>query len=162
MGTEYRSITINAGKQAVALALAALVAVFVVQVTSVAIVGIMPKIEGRFYPVVQNVIVDQLELELELEMDTEHDSIELTGSFEKIRDCVFLDLLVIYQTPDGGEVGVPVRFTEGTLYRGAGIHDYGPWEVDLSVHQFTSNTVVEAYHQCHPFWVTVTRFHPPR
>jgi len=153
MDTERRkSMKQSAGRQAILLGVAGVLSFAAIQLVTGAI---GPRLEGRLFPVVENVEVQQIE------ESPCGDCISITGTFEKVRECVFLDLLVVYRTPTGGEVGVPVRFTEGTMYRGEGVHEYGPWEVDLSARQFEESTVVEAFHQCHPFWVAVTRFHPP-
>lgn len=120
-----------------------------------ATVVIGPRLEGRLFPVVDQVTIT------DVKQSGCGDCVSISGHFHKVRECTFLDLLVVYQVPNGGRVGVPVRFTQGAIVRGAGIHDFGPWEIDLSVRQFEENTIVEAFHQCHPFWVTVTRFHPP-
>lgn len=153
MDKERRTLmAVRVKHQLFLLFIAGLVAFFLIQLVTI-VIG--PRLEGRLFPVVDQVTIT------DVEESGCGDCVSISGHFEKLRECTFLDLLVVYQVPNGGRVGVPVRFTNGTIVRGEGIHDFGPWEIDLSVRQFEDNTVVEAFHQCHPFWVTVTRFHPP-
>ncbi len=147
-----RAISLGVRHQLILASLAFAMAFSIIQLTTL-VLG--PRIEGRLFPVVNNVVID------DLRESTCGNCIIVTGTFDKLRECTFLDLLVVYRTPDGGEVGVPVRFTEGVLVRDTGVQEFGPWEIDLSPRQFEQSTIVEAYHQCHPFWVTVTRFYPP-
>ena len=154
MDKEHRTLmAIKVKHQLLLLFIAGVTAFFLVQLTTI-VIG--PRFEGRLFPVIGQVEITDVE-----ESKCE-DCVSISGRFEKLRECTFIDLLVVYQVPNRGHVGVPVRFTNGPIVRGEGAHHFGPWEIDLSVRQFEENTIIEAFHQCHPFWVTVTRFHPPR
>lgn len=153
MGKKHRwTITLGFRHQLILASIGFAMSLSIIQLTTL-VLG--PRIEGRLFPVVGDVVITS-----QAEVDCGN-CISLFGTFQKLRECTFLDLLVIYQTPDKGEVGVPVRFTNGAVVRTEGLHSFGPWEVDLSPRQFEQSTIVEAYHECHPFWVTVTRFYPP-
>lgn len=135
------------------LCAAASVALGLIQLATV-VIG--PHLEGRLFPVIDQVTITDLQ-----NGSGCSDCISVSGHFEKLRECTFLGLLAVYQVSSGGRVGVPVRFAQGAAARDKGTHDFGPWEIDLSARQFEENTIVETFHQCHMFWVTVTRFHPP-
>ena len=140
-------------RQLFLLCIAAFVALGLIQLVTV-VTG--PRLEGRLFPVIDQITITDIQ-----NGGGCTDCISVSGHFEKLRECTFLDLLVVYQVPNGGRVGVPIHFTRGPVVRDKGTHDFGPWEIDLSARQFEENTIVEAFHQCHMFWVTVTRFHPP-
>lgn len=88
------------------------------------------------------------------------DGMLLTGSFYKARECRFLSIEAVLYNVRGDSVRVPVIIREGTKLRSNGVHEFGPWIVDVSPLEFKFNTIMEVTHSCHPFFDTVTKFHP--
>lgn len=83
----------------------------------------------------------------------------ITGSADKLRDCVFMDLHWYLADPlSGRSVRLDKRFLEGTKIRPEGGFTFGPWLVKTTPELLMSNTYAEAIHRCHPFWYTRTLF----
>lgn len=113
-----------------------------------------PIIEGRLLPVVKDTQIVTVSPEGLFKS-------RIWGSSHKIRErCQFKRLEWLYAPEQGTPVTAPVSFLAGTKSRGEGIFDFGPWVVDIADDKIKDESLVYAYHQCHPFWLTETQFYP--
>ena len=112
-----------------------------------------PIIEGKFFPVVKNTkitIVVQESLRTTI----------ITGESYRIRDCDFRGLEIYKEGVSGGASLVPLEILEPTKTRGLGLFTFGPWRVGLTADEIASLGYSIAYHRCHPFYLTQSRFYP--
>ncbi len=106
-------------------------------------------IEGWFYPVTTKATAIRIT----------HDNWKtssVNGEYIKIRECEFIDLTWYSKKLKSF---VPVQFP-GLYSRRVGRHVFNNLRVDMPHDQVLENSVVHAYHRCHPFWVTITDVFP--
>lgn len=110
-------------------------------------------VEGRLYPVVDNVELTRAVLA----SDT---TTRIWGAFEKRRDCAFVRVEWWIGSPKSGSQ-VSVVFEEAAKDRNDGRQYFGPWLVRVPTDVFPFTTAI-AVHRCHPFWETRTVFLQPQ
>lgn len=108
-----------------------------------------PVIETRFFPVVDNVQIEDLK---------RHDEgVSFYVRFDKLRPCEFLGVSWYEGAMRRGVAFEP----DSALYprtRPVGDQYAGPWLV-TSVRTLDGTHAV-AHHRCHPLWVTASPFYP--
>lgn len=109
-------------------------------------------IEGRFYPVISKAEIDRVE-------EVNSVSSRIWGRFDRLRDCSFQGLHFFLGEP-GSSARVDLVFEEPAQVREPGSAEFGPWRVQLTHDQIENRAYAIAYHRCHPFWITETRFYP--
>ena len=108
-----------------------------------------PEIEGRVFPVVSHTTFKH-------SIPVDFNVTAVWGSFHKERECSF-KRLEWYQTASGlPDVIVPVTYLEGAKNRGEGLHEFGEWRVNMAHGMVESNSLIIAFHRCHPLWLTET------
>ncbi len=115
------------------------------------VVTVGGRIEGYFFPVSA---IGQIEA---------HEPVGETwtrvwGEAIRFRQCSF-DHLSWYLVRVGEDARADLIFEEGTKMDGGGHFDFGPWLVQLPASQLFERSYAIAYHRCHPFWLTATRFY---
>lgn len=114
-----------------------------------ALFSVGPEIETRFFPVVENVQVENV--------TKVEEGVAFYVSFRKIRQCEFVGV-AWYMGPER----VGVEFAPGhNLYpktRPVGDQYAGPWMVRNI--QSLEETRAFSVHRCHPLWETVSPFYP--
>ncbi|KQT52239.1 MULTISPECIES: hypothetical protein [unclassified Aureimonas] len=117
-----------------------------------------PALETRFFPVLGKMRFT------EVLAQTKDASIVRT-EFEKLRSCEYMGIAWYY----GAEAGVfervsmvPIRDPNDTSSpsRPVGIARAGPWRITIPAADVRTKSFVEAFHRCHPFWTTVSKFYP--
>jgi hypothetical protein len=117
-----------------------------------------PALETRYLPVLGTMRITDVE---ELTPTT---SLVRT-EFEKLRACEYMGIAWYY----GPEPGVfervsmvPIRDPDDTSSpsRPIGIARAGPWRITIPAGDVRQKSFVEAFHRCHPFWTTVSKFYP--
>jgi len=83
---------------------------------------------------------------------------EVSGEFDKIRDCRF-ESLEWYWKGEKSDSRIAMTFSK-TQTRGAGHQVFDKWRLQMPADQVKGNSYVLVYHSCHPIWKTVTRFYP--
>lgn len=121
-------------------------------VATLAIVNVVPYIEGRLLPVVTSAHVTTVS------PTKEYGWVEIYGELDKLRDCSFVDLEFMYETALGKAVTVQHRFAEPSAVRPAGNFNFGPWLIQVTPDQLRSEANVYAYavHDCHGLYHTKT------
>lgn len=107
-------------------------------------------VEGAVNPVVDDVEISKMS-------PVDAISTRIWGSFEKLRQCDFLDIEFFLGVPGGASKALVV-FEEGAKVRGDGREEFGPWIVQLTPEQIESNSFALVHHRCHFGWITETRF----
>lgn len=125
----------------------------------VAYVGFMlgPAIETNFNPAVSKLTI--------LKHEGDMNSTTILAEFTKIRNCKYLGISWTHVLPTGEYERVPVvlgRSPGDTSdpSRPVGLTIAGPWTLPLSWDEIMNHSFAQLYHQCQPFWVTVTNFYP--
>lgn len=108
------------------------------------------RVEGQFFPVVSMAQIDNAEQASSV-------STRIWGRFHRLRDCTFEGLHFYVGVP-GAAARAGLRFEEPSQVREPGSAEFGPWVVQLTPTQLERGSYAVAYHRCHPFWVTETRF----
>lgn len=118
-----------------------------------------PWMETRFFPVVKTLHI------LRTEATDGGASSLVWGYFEKVRDCEYVGIAWFR----GSRLGnfdrvsfVPVREIgdHSSPTRPLGTQQGGPWKIGLPIEDLETNSFVEIFHSCHPFWVTRTQWYP--
>lgn len=109
--------------------------------------------EGDFMPVITDVKLSGVQ------KDGNHIKIQ-TVSFEKLRHCEFLRLAWFdeYGRRHALVSEPPADFEAKTFPPGR--YEFGPWWV-LGLNELPGSHAV-AMHRCHPFWTTISEFHPSK
>lgn len=110
-----------------------------------------PRLEGYLFPVMSEATIERY-------LPDGDEWTLIHGSFEKYRNCKFIGLEWSLKQGSGPSVIVPVEFLSGTRARGAGEQEFGPWKLTVRPESIEGMTYAHAYHQCHWFWRTRTRF----
>ena len=110
------------------------------------------KIEGRFFPVVANTSIVEMQ-------PVGPYSTRILGQSEKLRACPFDRIEWYIGTPSAYSV-VPVLFEDRSTARPAGPLDFGPWLLRMTAEEIKNRSFAVVFHRCHPFWLTETRFYP--
>ena len=112
---------------------------------------IMPKIEGRFYPVVIETVIARVE--------PRAPGSTIWGSSVKIRpECRFKEVEWELGGPFKG-IGMTGFMREGVKLREGGRFDFGPWDVQAAPADFLRYGRGWAVHQCpHRPWLTYSLF----
>lgn len=117
-----------------------------------------PAIETRFFPVLGKM------RSTEVRAQSSDISIVRT-QFEKLRSCEYMGIAWYY----GDEAGafervsmVPIRDPNDTSSpsRPVGTARAGPWRITIPADKVRTRSFVEAFHRCHRFWTTVSKFYP--
>jgi len=108
-------------------------------------------IEGNLMPVVTDVEITRAEQISATET-------RIWGRFNRARDCPFVSIDFYLGNKQRSSKAL-LRFEEPSKVRDAGITEFGPWVVQLTLEQLEENSYSVASHQCHPFWETETDFH---
>lgn len=124
--------------------------VIIVTIIATLLTPVFSQIEGRFFPVAKD-------YKLTIHQGNDYRSV-ISGNFNKVRAC---DLIRIewWATKDGVDTHTHSHRL-GTIAYGLGQHSGSKWTVELSPRQLRNNAYAIAYHRCHPFWPTVTKFYP--
>ncbi len=113
--------------------------------------GTIGRIEGHFFPVIDNFSVN-------VKQFGQYES-SITGSFRKIRDCEFEDIKWYIKLNDYKSRTQMVMKDEQTV-RHAGEQFFGPWLISSKSNIVKNYSYVEVFHNCGAFWQTVTGFYP--
>lgn len=117
-----------------------------------------PALESRYWPV-----LGKLEF-TKVESVTDNTSI-VRVRFTKERDCEYMGIAWYYGSSPGISERVsmiPIRDPEDTSSpnRIVGMQSAGPWRLAIPAGEVSTKSYVVAYHRCHPFWTTSTKFYP--
>lgn len=110
------------------------------------------RIEGRFYPVTEDTVIDRIELASDVRS-------RIWGTSRRVRDCAF-EGLQWYLGDPRSNARVAVTFEEGAKVRPTGEMTFGPWVLHMTPQQVQRNSYAVVLHRCHPLWITETRFYP--
>lgn len=108
-------------------------------------------LEGQIAPVVIDVEITRTER-------VDDASTRIWGVFTRARDCDFRNIQFFLGNRERSS-SAAIAIEEGSKARGSGVHDFGPWVVQLTALQLESNSYSVATHSCHPFWETKSEFH---
>lgn len=130
--------------------------VFAATLYTLWIVG--PRAETRFFPV-----ASKLELTSVVWNDRGQSAI-VTARFIKLRPCEFIGLAWYYQGEDKTSVRVPIirlsNYGGPPPSRPTGPQSVGPWLLLMPAAHVREQSFALIYHECHPFWTTVTAIYP--
>lgn len=112
-----------------------------------------PRIEGKLYPVVVSTELTQVR-------PIDETNSMIYGAARKVRDCSYIRIEWYYGDPNGRHVLVPLDILEPSKIRGDGQFSFGPWQLNLGKDLVREETFALVYHDCHPFWPTVSQFWP--
>lgn len=118
-------------------------------------------IEGKFFPVAT---ATAFHLAQSNDVVYEVPGAKLTamsGVMNKFRECTFIKMEAIVSDPAGHETISEVFYLEDDKIRHVGVHKWGPWLIRVPFKNVANNNHLIhliAYHQCHPFWQTITHF----
>jgi hypothetical protein len=110
------------------------------------------KIEGRYFPVVVNTAVTEIERVGDIES-------RVWGSSEKVRQCAF-ERIEWYIGSEDAYSRVAVSFEERSKARPDGDLSFGPWLIRMTPEEVLHRSFAVVVHRCHPLWLTETRFYP--
>lgn len=121
-------------------------------VLSLALLFAAQQLEDRFFPVVKDFKVLQIQ-----QIGRE---ITLSGYLKKVRNC---EVLGVVATVD--DHGRPVQIQIATLnpmdvstrVLPIGSNNWGPWRISLPQAAKGAEIVIRSLHSCHPAWATTTR-----
>ncbi|MEO1639151.1 MAG: hypothetical protein AAFU41_07890 [Pseudomonadota bacterium] len=109
------------------------------------------RVEGYFFPVVAPAELDQITAVGETRS-------RIWGRAARLRQCSF-DRVVWFLGDARNHARADVDFEESTKVRPVGAFSFGPWLVQLTPVQLRNRSYAVAFHRCHPFWLTQTRFY---
>ena len=116
------------------------------------VVAFAPYIEGRLLPVVEDAEITRTKAISSTET-------MIFGEAKKLRNCKFKDIDFRFKDrPNSPGVFVRWEFIEGTKDRSGGWFDFGPWKLWLKAGDILNKTESYVYHECHPLWLTKTKF----
>ena len=110
------------------------------------------RLEGWLYPVVSATHITQTE-------PVDEYSTRIWGEANKIRDCAFVSISWYIGTPESHAL-VAMNIEERSNLRPAENFSFGPWVVKLTPDELRDHSFAKTLHQCHPFWLTESRFYP--
>ena len=110
-----------------------------------------PELEGRFFPVSEKAIISKITKLNDFQTQIE-------GKVFKNRDCEFITVEWHLISESGSSVIVPVKFDRASRINMPGPIEFGPWSLNIDEESALLNTKAYALHNCHPFWITKTRF----
>jgi len=110
------------------------------------------RLEGWIYPVVLHTEITQMEV-------VDEYSTRIWGEADKVRDCTFVSISWYIGTPESSAL-VALRIEERSELRPAAGFSFGPWVVRLTPNEISEYSFAKTLHQCHPFWLTESRFYP--
>lgn len=104
---------------------------------------ISKEVEQEYFPVITNAQITKVQID--------GDGILVWGSFDKVRDCKFVEAAVA-----SGPARLELEFKDVAKYRVAtrpiGAQVFGPWRISPAIYPLRIYT----RHQCHPLWLTTT------
>jgi hypothetical protein len=109
------------------------------------------KIEGAIWPVVRVAEITRAEAVSETRT-------RFWGASERLRRCSLERFEWRLGTPDAS-APADLEFEDGAAVRVVGPFTFGPWVVQLTPDQLFRRSFATAYHRCHIFWLTETRFY---
>lgn len=110
-----------------------------------AVTGVMvaKEVELVFFPVVSRAVIT--------ESIVDSDSVTIWGTFDKMRDCRFIEA-----NASAGRLELDLEFKDERKYRATtraiGPQVFGPWRISPSLAPLR----IVARHECHPLWFTST------
>lgn len=110
------------------------------------------KIEGYYKPVISNFEITQSTSGLY--------STIFSGTFDKNRACIFLDIEWYISDQQDGDSKIRVSFEEGEVIRIPGKQVYGPWKVNIPLSRIETESYASVVHRCHSLWTTITKVYP--
>lgn len=133
--------------------------IFVATVATVLTVG--PYLETRFFPVLDKLVIDEV-------TEISPDMTAVRVHFNKRRNCDFLGITWYRGNRNGTTDGfyrvelVLLRDPNDTSSpnRPIGYQKAGPWQVAMPAKSIRTESFVDMYHSCNPFWTTRTEFYP--
>lgn len=119
---------------------------------------ITPYLETRYWPVVGK-------MKIEWMMDENEKQTKIYVSFTKLRNCDYMGIAWFRGNRTTGFLRVPLQLMRlpgdvSSPNRPLGYQQSEPWIVDIPQGEIVTNSFVELYHQCTPFWVSRTEFYP--
>lgn len=117
-----------------------------------------PLVESKFFPVLEK-------LEITSVMPTGEETSNVYVEFTKLRECAYVGVAWFEGRRSGGfhrVLFVAQRNKEDSSSpnRPLGKQTAGPWLVGIKAEDVKTNSFVDIFHQCHPFWVTKTQWYP--
>ena len=116
------------------------------------LITIASKLETHFFPVVDRINVERLE------MNTYGNPV-ISGTISRARGgCIFRNMIFFtktaeFETPIGIQTRAMTSDSEG---RAAGEYKFGPWTLFTTMKVLENQSYARLIHSCHPFYDTVT------
>lgn len=120
--------------------------IFVWILLSVFFFDIPGKIEGKYFPAIENFSISN-------SVATDN-GFFVYGSFDEIRECKF-ENIELFSVEDTVAIPFDISFKEIDKIQRKHKQEFGPWFIKVKDFQTASLRMV-ARHSCHPFWQTVT------
>ena len=109
------------------------------------------KIEGQLFPVATLATIERFEV-------AGTNRVKIWGSFEILRpSCTFKGIEWTLEGVRRSTI-VPIKLGPPKV-REAGFNEFGPWEIELTREQVETQSSARVFHQCGPFYLTVTDFY---
>lgn len=117
-----------------------------------------PWLEMRYWPVLSKLEILRIEPQSPLHAD-------MYVQFTKERDCQYIGMAWFKGLRSGGferVLVIPMRDPKdtGSPNRPLGTQRAGPWRISMLAEEVKTNSFANIFHQCHPFWITHTKFYP--
>ena len=119
------------------------------------------KLEGYYFPVGKDTTFNVSKSESNL-LDIDNDAfVVIEGDLVKYRACALDRVEAVVIDPTGNETPKTIFFEVEPKNHPPGQWSWGPWIIripysEIISHNYSISIII--YHNCHPFWKTITRF----